>query len=96
MQTGIWVALITLIGGIGGALITLRGNWRNSDVDIMKELRQANNDLKATNKELIEVRKENLQLHAKLDNMQETIDDLTKEVKRLTGLVKGAQQNGEV
>lgn len=92
MQTGIWVALITLAGSIVAALITLKGNWRNSDVDIMKELRQANKDLKSTSEELIQVRKENLELHNKLDEMQETINDLTKEVKRLTGLVKGAQK----
>lgn len=59
-----------------GTLLTLKGTLRNSDVDVMKQLRE-------TTRELVQVRQENYDLKKQIGKLQDTVDDLKEELKKI-------------
>lgn len=59
-----------------GTLLTLKGTLRNSDVDVMKQLREAT-------EELVQVRQENSELKRQIGKLQDTVDDLKEELKKI-------------
>lgn len=72
-------SLVTLIVGVLaflGTLLTLKGTLRNSDVDVMKQLREAT-------EELVQVRQENSELKRQIGKLQDTVDDLKEELKKI-------------
>lgn len=72
-------SLVTLIVGVlafFGTLLTLKGTLRNSDVDVMKQLREAT-------EELVQVRQENSELKRQIGKLQDTVDDLKEELKKI-------------
>lgn len=72
-------SLVTLIVGVLaflGTLLTLKGTLRNSDVDVMKQLREAT-------QELIQVREENSKLKDQIGKLQNTVDELKEELMKI-------------
>ena len=72
-------SVVTLIVGVLaflGTLLTLKGTFRNSDVDVMKQLRE-------TTRELVQVRQENYDLKKQIGKLQDTVDDLKEELKKI-------------
>lgn len=72
-------SLVTLVVGVLaflGTLLTLKGTLRNSDVDVMKQLREAT-------EELVQVRQENSELKRQIGKLQDTVDDLKEELKKI-------------
>lgn len=72
-------SLVTLVVGVLaflGTLLTLKGTLRNSDVDVMKQLREAT-------EELVQVRQENSELKRQIGKLQDTVDDLKDELKKI-------------
>lgn len=80
-------SVVTLVVGVlafFGTLLTLKGTLRNSDVDVMKQLREAT-------EELVQVRQENSDLKRQINKLQDTVDDLKDELKK----INGGQNNNE-
>lgn len=72
-------SLVTLVVGVLaflGTLLTLKGTLRNSDVDVMKQLREAT-------QELVQVREENSKLKEQIGKLQDTVDELKEELKKI-------------
>lgn len=72
-------SVVTLVVGVLtflGTLFTLKGTLRNSDVDVMKQLRE-------TTRELVQVRQENSDLKRQIGKLQDTVDDLKEELKKI-------------
>ena len=72
-------SVVTLVVGVLaflGTLLTLKGTLRNSDVDVMKQLRE-------TTRELVQVRQENYDLKRQIGKLQDTVDDLKEELKKI-------------
>lgn len=72
-------SVVTLVVGVLaflGTLLTLKGTLRNSDVDVMKQLRE-------TTRELVQVRQENYDLKKQIGKLQDTVDDLKEELKKI-------------
>lgn len=72
-------SVVTLVVGVLtflGTLFTLKGTLRNSDVDVMKQLRE-------TTRELVQVRQENYDLKKQIGKLQDTVDDLKEELKKI-------------
>lgn len=72
-------SVVTLVVGVLaflGTLLTLKGTLRNSDVDVMKQLREAT-------EELVQVRQENSDLKRQIGQLQDTVDDLKEELKKI-------------
>lgn len=70
---GSMVALIVGIFGLIGTLYTVKGNFRNTDVDIIDKLMQANDKIE-------KLQKENLELMEQIKKLQDTVNDLMEEL----------------
>lgn len=82
-MTGNWAALIVGTLGFMGAYLAFKGSWRNSDVDIMKELRETNAALKEAQQENIELREKINDLGDIIDKQNDTIRELKEEIRCL-------------
>lgn len=78
-----WVTLIVGALGFLGAYLAFKGNWRSSDIDIMKELRETNNALKEAQQENLELREKINDLGDIIDKQNDTIKDLKNEISLL-------------
>lgn len=67
------VALVVGIFGLIGTLYTVKGNFRNTDVDIIDKLMQANDKIE-------KLQKENLELMEQIKKLQDTVNDLMEEL----------------
>lgn len=78
-----WVTLIVGALGFLGAYLAFKENWRSSDIDIMKELRETNNALKEAQQENLELREKINDLGDIIDKQNDTIKDLKNEISLL-------------
>ena len=70
------VSLMVGVLAFLGTLLTLKGTLRNSDVDVMKQLRE-------TTRELVQVRQENFDLKRQIGKLQDTVHALKEEIKKI-------------
>ncbi|GBG94655.1 hypothetical protein LFYK43_11140 [Ligilactobacillus salitolerans] len=70
---GSTVALIVGFFGLVGTLYTVKGTFRNTNVDIIDKLMQANDKIE-------KLQKENLELMEQIKKLQDTVNDLMEEL----------------
>lgn len=78
--------LVTLtVGAFGllGSYLAYKNGKNSNKIDVYRELREQDKELKDTNKELKEQQQENIKLRGQVEELKDTVADLQRQVKEL-------------